>query len=76
LAFRVCEFRSVDDSGWIEADQVTGMIGTQEYLKTNVLIPLWKLTTEWRRDRSDRGRRDPLDGLRCRDEGHHGSEDH
>ncbi len=43
LAFRVHEFRSVDDSGWIEVDQVTGLIGTNESGKTNVLIPLWKL---------------------------------
>ena len=43
LAFRVHEFRSVDDSGWIEVDQVTGLIGTNESGKTNVLAPLWKL---------------------------------
>src|SRR5436853_400289 len=43
LAFRVREFRSVDDSGWIEADQVTALIGTNEAGKTNVLMPLWKL---------------------------------
>ena len=43
LAFRVHEFRSVDDSGWIDVDQVTGLIGTNESGKTNVLIPLWKL---------------------------------
>lgn len=43
VAFRVREFRSVDDSGWIEADQVTALIGTNESGKTNVLIPLWKL---------------------------------
>ncbi len=43
VAFRVREFRSVDDSGWIETDQVTAMIGTNESGKTNVLIPLWKL---------------------------------
>jgi len=43
LAFRVQEFRSVDDSGWIEVDQVTALIGTNESGKTNVLMPLWKL---------------------------------
>ena len=43
LAFRVREFRSVDDSGWVDVDQVTGLIGTNESGKTNVLIPLWKL---------------------------------
>jgi predicted ATPase len=43
LAFRVTEFRSVDDSGWIDTDDVTALIGTNEAGKTNVLVPLWKL---------------------------------
>src|SRR5262245_60804019 len=43
LAFRVTEFRSVDDSDWIETDDVTALIGTNESGKTNVLVPLWKL---------------------------------
>ena len=41
--FRVTNFRSVEDSGWIEADDVTALIGTNESGKTNVLLPLWKL---------------------------------
>lgn len=41
--FRVTEFRSVQDSGWIEAEQVTALIGTNESGKTNILLPLWKL---------------------------------
>src|SRR2546428_1681938 len=41
--FRVTQFRSVEDSGWIEADGVTALIGTNESGKTNVLLPLWKL---------------------------------
>jgi putative AbiEii toxin of type IV toxin-antitoxin system len=41
--FRVTDFRSVADSGWIEADDVTALIGTNESGKTNVLLPLWKL---------------------------------
>lgn len=41
--FRVTEFRSVQDSGWIEAEQVTALIGTNEFGKTNILLPLWKL---------------------------------
>lgn len=41
--FRVTNFRSVVDSGWIEADQVTALIGTNEAGKTNLLLPLWKL---------------------------------
>lgn len=43
LAFRVHEFRSVDDSNWIDVDQVTALIGTNESGKTNLLMPLWKL---------------------------------
>lgn len=41
--FRVTEFRSVDDSGWVDADSVTALIGTNESGKTNLLLPLWKL---------------------------------
>lgn len=43
LKFKVTDFRSVDDSGWVETDQVTALIGTNESGKTNVLMPLWKL---------------------------------
>ena len=43
LAFRICNFRSIEDSGWIEVDRVTGLIGINESGKTNVLMPLWKL---------------------------------
>lgn len=41
--FRVTNFRSVDDSGWINVDDVTALIGTNESGKTNILLPLWKL---------------------------------
>ncbi len=41
--FRVQHFRSVEDSGWIETDEVTALIGTNESGKTNLLLPLWKL---------------------------------
>jgi hypothetical protein len=40
--FRVTNFRSVDDSGWIDTDDVTALIGTNEAGKTNILLPLWK----------------------------------
>lgn len=43
IKFRVKNFRSVDDSGWIEVDNVTSLIGTNESGKTNLLLPLWKL---------------------------------
>lgn len=41
--FRVTDFRSVADSGWIEAERVTALIGVNESGKTNLLLPLWKL---------------------------------
>lgn len=41
--FKVTEFRSVEDSGWIDADNITALIGTNESGKTNILLPLWKL---------------------------------
>lgn len=43
VSFRVTDFRSVADSGWIEVDELTALIGTNESGKTNLLLPLWKL---------------------------------
>ena len=43
IGYQVAEFRSVEDSGWIETDDVTALIGTNESGKTNLLLPLWKL---------------------------------
>lgn len=28
--FRITKFRSVEDSGWIDADEITALIGTNE----------------------------------------------
>lgn len=42
-SFRVWNFRSVDDSGTIETDNVTALIGINESGKSNLLVPLWKL---------------------------------
>jgi hypothetical protein len=41
--FQVQNFRSVEDSGWIDVDDVTALIGINESGKTNLLLPLWKL---------------------------------
>ena len=41
--FKVTNFRSVGDSGWIDVDLVTALIGINESGKTNLLVPLWKL---------------------------------
>lgn len=42
IKFRVTNFRSVTDSGWIDASDVTALIGENEAGKTNLLLPLWK----------------------------------
>ncbi|RYH07072.1 ATP-dependent endonuclease [Tropicimonas sp. IMCC6043] len=41
--YRVTNFRSVTDSGYLELDHVTALIGVNESGKTNLLLPLWKL---------------------------------
>lgn len=41
--YLVKNFRSVRDSGWIDVDNVTSLIGVNESGKTNLLTPLWKL---------------------------------
>jgi energy-coupling factor transporter ATP-binding protein EcfA2 len=43
LRYRVTDFRSVQDSGWVDADEVTALIGVNESGKSNLLLPLWKL---------------------------------
>lgn len=41
--YRVTNFRSVGDSGYLDLDHVTALIGVNESGKTNLLLPLWKL---------------------------------
>lgn len=41
--YRVTNFRSVEDSGWIECDNVTTLVGINESGKSNLLLALWKL---------------------------------
>lgn len=41
--FRVTNFRSVIDSGWINCDSVTTLVGINESGKSNILLALWKL---------------------------------
>ncbi len=43
LRYRVTNFRSVTDSGFLDLDHVTALIGVNESGKTNLLLPLWKL---------------------------------
>jgi len=43
LQFKVENFRSVENSDWIKAEDVTCLVGTNESGKTNLLIALWKL---------------------------------
>ena len=41
--FKVANFRSVIDSGWITVDDVTTLVGINESGKSNILLALWKL---------------------------------
>ncbi|TPN35189.1 AAA family ATPase [Mesorhizobium sp. B1-1-6] len=43
IKYKVTNFRSVVDSGWVDTEQVTALIGVNESGKTNLLLPLWKL---------------------------------
>lgn len=43
IKYQVTNFRSVDQSDWIDAGDVTALIGVNESGKTNLLLPLWKL---------------------------------
>ena len=40
--YRVMNFRSVEDSGWIECSDVTTLVGINESGKSNLLLALWK----------------------------------
>ncbi|MBD5457194.1 MAG: ATP-binding protein [Lachnospiraceae bacterium] len=41
--FQVTNFRSIMDSGWIDCDNVTSLVGINEAGKSNVILALWKL---------------------------------
>ena len=41
--FRVTNFRSIMDSGWIDCDDVTSLVGINEAGKSNIILALWKL---------------------------------
>ncbi len=41
--YKVNKFRSVQNSDWIELNQVNALLGENESGKTNLLLPLWKL---------------------------------
>jgi len=43
LRFKVENFKSIKDSGWVEVDQLSCLLGTNEAGKTNLLQALWKL---------------------------------
>lgn len=40
--FRTQNFRSINDSGWVDLDDVTALIGINESGKSNLLLSLWK----------------------------------
>jgi len=41
--YRVTNFKSVIDSGWIDCQNVTTLVGVNEAGKSNLLLALWKL---------------------------------
>lgn len=41
--YKVENFRSILDSGWIDCDDVTTLVGINEAGKSNLLLALWKL---------------------------------
>lgn len=41
--FKATNFRSIIDSGWIECDDVTSLVGINEAGKSNIILALWKL---------------------------------
>ncbi len=41
--YQVTKFRSVEDSGWIDCNDVTTLVGVNESGKSNLLLALWKL---------------------------------
>lgn len=41
--YQVENFRSVENSGWIDCDDVTTLVGINESGKSNLLLALWKL---------------------------------
>ena len=43
LKYKVTNFRSIKDSGWINCDDVTTLVGINEAGKSNLLLALWKL---------------------------------
>lgn len=43
IKYKVENFRSVEDSGWIDCDDVTTLVGINEAGKSNLLLALWKL---------------------------------
>jgi AAA15 family ATPase/GTPase len=43
IRYRIEKFKSVMDSGWVECDDVTTLVGVNEAGKSNLLLGLWKL---------------------------------
>ena len=41
--YKVTNFRSVMDSGWVDCDKVTSLVGVNEAGKSNIILALQKL---------------------------------
>ena len=61
LSFRIQNYRSINDSGWVDVDDIAVIVGKNESGKTSLLKALWKfnpfkpesysLDREWPRGR-------------------------
>ncbi|MCL2539857.1 MAG: ATP-binding protein [Firmicutes bacterium] len=50
VSFRVQNFRSVLDSGWVACQNITAIAGVNEAGKSNIMRALWKLKPAFRQD--------------------------
>ena len=50
MLFRVQNFRSIWDSGWISCQNITAIAGVNEAGKSNILRALWKLKPAFKQD--------------------------
>ena len=41
-AFKIKKFRSIEETKWIEVNDITNIIGVNESGKSNILLALWK----------------------------------
>lgn len=42
IAFKINKFRSIEETKWIDINDITNIIGVNESGKSNILLALWK----------------------------------